>query len=52
MKKMNTYMKARHKTNMKKGWLCITSCDEKNEEIEPFDRDSGSSDDGYDLVMI
>ena len=24
-------------TSMKKGWLCRTSCDEKNEEITPFD---------------
>ena len=30
-------MKARPTTNVKKGWLCITSCDEKNEEIAPFD---------------
>ena len=23
-------------TSMKKGWLCRTSCDEKNHEIEPM----------------
>ena len=27
---MNTYMEARPTTNMKKGWLCRTSCDKKN----------------------
>ena len=43
--------KGRPTTNMKKGWLCRTSYDEKNEEIAPFDRDRGSSDDD-DPVMI
>ena len=33
---MKTYMEARPTTNMKKGWLCRTSCDEKNEEIAPL----------------
>ena len=28
-------MEARHTTNMKKGWICRTSCDEKNHEIAP-----------------
>ena len=45
-------MEARPTTSMKKGWLCRTSCDEKNEEIAPFDRDSGRSDDDDDPVMI
>ena len=27
-------MMARPTTNMKEGWLCRTSCDEKNHEIE------------------
>ena len=45
-------MEASSTTNMKKGWLYRTSCDEKNEEIAPFDWDSGSSDDDDDLVMI
>ena len=45
-------MEARPTTNMKKGWLCITSCDEKNADIEPFDWDSGRSDDDDDPVMI
>ena len=52
---MNTYMEARPTTSMKKGWLCRTSCDKKNEEITPFDRDSGNSDDDDDdlaLMMI
>ena len=35
-----------------KGWLCRTSYDEMNEEIEPFDWDSGSSDDDDDTVML
>ena len=30
-----TYMEARPTTSMKKGWLCRTSCDEKNHEIAP-----------------
>ena len=30
-------MEARPTTSMKKGWLCRTSCDEKNEEIAPFE---------------
>ena len=34
---MKTYMEARPTANMKKGWLYRTSCDEKNEEITPFD---------------
>ena len=33
---MNTYLDARPTTNMKKGWLCRTSCDEKNQEITPM----------------
>ena len=49
---MKTYMEARPTTNMKKGWLCRTSRDEKNWEIAPFARDSGSSDDDDDPVMI
>ena len=49
---MNTYMEARPTTSMKKGWLCRTSYEKKNLEIEPVDRDSGSSDDDDDLVMI
>ena len=32
----NAYLEARPTTSMKKGWLCRTSCDEKNEEITPF----------------
>ena len=47
-----TYMEDRPTTNMKKGQLCRNSYDKKNEEIEPFDRDSGSSDDDDDPVMI
>ena len=34
---LKTYMEARPTPNMKKGWLYRTSCDEKNEEIAPFD---------------
>ena len=49
---MKTYMKARPTTNMKKGWLCRTSYDEKNREIAPFYQDKGSSDDEDDPVMI
>ena len=49
---MKTYMEASLKTNMKKGWLYRTSCDNKNEEIAPFDRDSGSTDDDDDPVII
>ena len=49
---MNTYLEARPTTNMKKGWLCRTSYDEKNWEITLFDRDSRSSDFDDDLVMI
>ena len=29
---MKTYMEARPTTRMKKGWLCRTSCDEKNHD--------------------
>ena len=47
-----TYIEARPTTSMKKGWICRTLCDEKNEEIAPFDSDSGSSDDDDDPVMI
>ena len=49
---MNTYMEARHTTNMKKGWIYRTFCDKKNWEIAPFDRDSESCDDDDDPVMI
>ena len=51
---MKTYMEARPTTNMKKGWLCRTSFEEKNEEIAPFDWDGGSIDDNDDpgLMMI
>ena len=45
-------MEARPTTIMKKGWLYRTSCNETNEEIAPFDRDRGSSDDDDDPVMI
>ena len=45
-------MEARPTTSMKKGWLYRTSYDEKNEEIAPFDSDSGSSDDDDDPVML
>ena len=45
-------MEARPTTSMKKGWLCRTSRDEKNEEIEPFNWDNGSRDDDGDQVMI
>ena len=45
-------MEARPTTSMKKGWLCRTSCDEKNEEIAPFDQDRERSDDDDDPVMI
>ena len=31
-----TYMVARPKSSKKKGWLCRTSYDEKNHEIEPM----------------
>ena len=51
MKKMKTYMEDRPTTNMKKGWICINSYDEKKWEIAPVDRDSGSSDDPA-LMMI
>ena len=30
-----SYMEARHKTSMKKGWIYRTSYDEKNREIAP-----------------
>ena len=30
-----TYMEARPTTNMKKGWLYRTSCDEKNHDTTP-----------------
>ena len=49
---MKTYLETRPTTRMKKGWLCRTSCDDKNEEIAPFDLDSGISEDDDDLVMI
>ena len=49
---MKTYMESRPTTSMKKGWLCRTSRDKKNEEIAPFDEDSGSSDDDDDPMMI
>ena len=49
---MKTYMEARPTTGMKKGWLYRTSCDEKNEEIAPFDWDSESSNDDDDPVTI
>ena len=45
-------MEARPTTSMNKGCLYRTSCDEKNEEIAPFDRDNGRSDDDDNLVMI
>ena len=32
---MKTYMKDRPIISMKKGWLCRTSYDKKNQEIEP-----------------
>ena len=51
LKNMKTYPEASPTTNMKKGWLCRNSYDEKNEEIAPFDLDSESSDDD-DPVMI
>ena len=43
-------MKGSPTTNMKKGWLYKTACDEKNEDIAPFDWDNRSSDD--DPVML
>ena len=43
-------MKGRPTTNMKKGWLCRTSYDEKNREIAPL-WDSTDDDDPY-LMMI
>ena len=49
---METYMEARPTTNMKNGWLCRNSYDEKNWEIAPFARDKGSSDNDDDPVMI
>ena len=49
---LKTYLEARPTTSMKKGWLCRTSCDKKNEEIEPFDLDSENNDDDDDPVMI
>ena len=51
---MKTYMDARPTTSMKNGWLCRTSCDEKNWEIAPVMMTqwwSRSSDD-LDLVMM
>ena len=48
---MKTYMDDRPTNSMKKGWLCRTSYDEKNWEIAPFARDSGSNDDPA-LMMI
>ena len=58
---MKTYLEARPTTSMRKGWLCRTSYDEKNQEIAPVMMTSDdpavmiywwsrSSDD--DLVMI
>ena len=47
-----TYMEDRTTTRMKKGWIYRTPYDKKNEEIEPFDWDSRSSDDDDDPVMI
>ena len=35
LKKKKTYMEAMPTTSMKRGWLCRTSCDEKNHEIAP-----------------
>ena len=49
---MKTYLEARPTTSMKKDWLCRNSFDEKNEEIAPFDRDSGSVDDDDDPAMM
>ena len=49
---MNTYMEARNTTNMKKGWLCRTSYEEKNQEIAPVDRDGRSSDDDDPTLMM
>ena len=49
---MKTYLEAKPTTNMKKGWLCRTSYDKKNEEITPFDLDSRSSDDDDDPMKI
>ena len=50
-----TYMEARPTTSMKKGWLCRTSYDEKNQEIAPVmmiqQRCSRTKDDP-DQVMI
>ena len=48
---MKTYMEARPTTSMKNGWLYRISCDEKNYEIVPFDRDSETNDDRA-LMMI
>ena len=48
-------MEARPSTNMKKGWICRTSCDKKNHEITPMMMIqwwSRSSDDDPDPVMI
>ena len=48
-----TYMEARPTTNMKKVWLCRTSCDEKNHEIAPvMIQWWWSSSDDLDRVMI
>ena len=47
---MKTYMTGMPTTNMKKGWLCRTSYDKKNQEIAPF-WDS-TNDDDLDLMMI
>ena len=47
-----TYLEARPTTNMKKGWLYRTSCDEKNEEIAPVELDSGSRDDDPMILQI
>ena len=49
---MKTYMEARPTTSMKKGWLYRNSCDEKNEEIAPVDRDGISSDDDDPVSMM
>ena len=48
-----TYMEARPTTNMKKGWLCRNSRDEKNHEIAPMMIQWWwSSNDDPDRVMI
>ena len=52
---MQTYLEARPTTNMRKGWLCRTSCDEKNREITPVMMTQWwwrSSDDPDPMMMI